>query len=136
MNYLLIDVAESARVHAVSARIVAERVGPVWQFQKAANFAKSLRYKHTMIDFGSNFRKLREWAGLSQEALAMSLHVSASVVNRIENNKRKLDVQILHKLAISLQLDILVVVTVLFKGNGVLPERRIIKKRNGVAVPA
>ncbi|GGM73307.1 hypothetical protein GCM10010967_01060 [Dyadobacter beijingensis] len=89
-----------------------------------------------MIDFGSNFRKLREWAGLSQEALAMSLHVSASVVNRIENNKRKLDVQILHKLAISLQLDILVVVTVLFKGNGVLPERRIIKKRNGVAVPA
>lgn len=74
-----------------------------------------------MIDFGSNFRKLREWAFLSQEALGVSLNVSASVVNRIENNKRKLDIEILQKLAVTLQLDISLVVAVLFKGKSALP---------------
>jgi len=77
-----------------------------------------------MTDFGSNFRKLREWAGLSQEALGISLNVSASVVNRIENNKRKLDVQILQKLSITLQIDISLVVMVLFKGKSALPKQK------------
>lgn len=89
-----------------------------------------------MIDFGSNFRKLREWAGLSQEALAAALEVSASVVNRIENNKRKLDVQILHKLAVHLQLDISVVVMILFKGKPALPERKVPKPGNPLPAPA
>lgn len=87
-----------------------------------------------MIDFGSNFRKLREWAGLSQEALGISLNVSASVVNRIENNKRKLDVQILQKLAVTLQLDISLVVTVLFKGKSALPKYKAPKEDK--AMPA
>ncbi|MGG7662204.1 helix-turn-helix domain-containing protein [Dyadobacter sp. BHUBP1] len=86
-----------------------------------------------MTDFGSNFRKLREWAGLSQEALGISLNVSASVVNRIENNKRKLDIQILQKLAISLQLDISLVVMVLFKGKSALPKQKALKP--GKALP-
>jgi transcriptional regulator with XRE-family HTH domain len=88
-----------------------------------------------MIDFGSNFRKLREWTGLSQEALAANLDVSASVVNRIENNKRKLDIQILHKLAVTLQLDISLVVTVLFKGKSALPKHRARKEESELPVP-
>ncbi|PSL32394.1 helix-turn-helix domain-containing protein [Dyadobacter jiangsuensis] len=89
-----------------------------------------------MTDFGSNFRKLREWAGLSQEALGINLNVSASVVNRIENNKRKLDIQILQKLAISLQLDISLVVTVLFKGKSALPKQKMHKAGKVLPVPA
>ncbi|MCF0072408.1 helix-turn-helix domain-containing protein [Dyadobacter sp. CY261] len=88
-----------------------------------------------MIDFGSNFRKLREWAGLSQEALGVSLNVSASVVNRIENNKRKLDIEILQKLAVTLQLDISLVVAVLFKGKSALPKQRVSKKGNSLPAP-
>jgi|GEM_PF-3493057 len=89
-----------------------------------------------MTDFGSNFRKLREWAGLSQEALGISLNVSASVVNRIENNKRKLDIQILQKLAASLQLDVSLVVTVLFKGKAALPKQKAPKPGKVLPVPA
>ncbi|MGX5855068.1 helix-turn-helix domain-containing protein [Dyadobacter jiangsuensis] len=89
-----------------------------------------------MTDFGSNFRKLREWAGLSQEALGISLNVSASVVNRIENNKRKLDIQILQKLAASLQLDISLVVMVLFKGKAALPKQKTPKPGKILPVPA
>jgi transcriptional regulator with XRE-family HTH domain len=89
-----------------------------------------------MTDFGSNFRKLREWAGLSQEALGISLNVSASVVNRIENNKRRLDIQILQKLAISLQLDISLVVTVLFKGKSALPKQKAPKAEKVLPIPA
>lgn len=89
-----------------------------------------------MTDFGSNFRKLREWAGLSQEALGISLNVSASVVNRIENNKRKLDIQILQKLAISLQLDISLVVMILFKGKSALPKQKALKPGKVLPIPA
>ncbi|MGV3602422.1 MAG: helix-turn-helix domain-containing protein [Dyadobacter fermentans] len=86
-----------------------------------------------MTDFGSNFRKLREWAGLSQEALGASLNVSASVINRIENNKRRLDIQILQKLANALQLDVALVVAVMFKGKSALPKQRAEK---ALPVPA
>ena len=89
-----------------------------------------------MTDFGSNFRKLREWAGLSQEALGISLNVSASVVNRIENNKRKLDIQIMHKLSVTLQIDISLVVTVLFKGKSALPKQKAPKIAKALPVPA
>lgn len=89
-----------------------------------------------MTDFGSNFRKLREWAGLSQEALGISLNVSASVVNRIENNKRKLDILILQKLSIALQLDISLVVTVLFKGKPALPKQKAPKADKVSLMPA
>nr|WP_295934663.1 helix-turn-helix transcriptional regulator [uncultured Dyadobacter sp.] len=89
-----------------------------------------------MIDFGSNFRKLREWASLSQEALGVSLNVSASVVNRIENNKRKLDIEILQKLAVTLQLDISLVVAVLFKGKSALPKQKSPKRVNALPTPA
>ena len=88
-----------------------------------------------MTDFGSNFRKLREWAGLSQEALGISLNVSASVVNRIENNKRKLDVQILQKLATTLQVDISLVVMVLFKGRSALPKQKAKKTEKVLPIP-
>lgn len=136
MNYFPSAVAESAGQLAVSAHIAVEWARLVWQFQKAAKFVKSLTTKHTMTDFGSNFRKLREWAELSQEALGINLNVSASVVNRIENNKRKLDIQILQKLAITLQLDISLVVTVLFKGKSALPKQKISKVRKVAPLPA
>jgi ribosome-binding protein aMBF1 (putative translation factor) len=136
MNYLPDAVAECAGWLAVSAHISAEWVRRVWGFQKAAKFVKSLISKHTMTDFGSNFRKLREWAELSQEALGINLNVSASVVNRIENNKRKLDIQILQKLAVTLQLDISLVVMVLFKGKDALPKQKGPKSGKNLPVPA
>jgi transcriptional regulator with XRE-family HTH domain len=80
-----------------------------------------------MIDFGTNFRKLREWANLSQEALASSLNVSASVVNRIENNKRRLDIYLIHKLAIVLDLEVANVVTMLFEGKMALSQSKSAK---------
>ncbi|WP_229248220.1 helix-turn-helix domain-containing protein [Dyadobacter sandarakinus] len=76
-----------------------------------------------MIDFGSNFRKLREWTGLSQETLANILSVSASVINRIENNKRRLDIQIIYNMSARLDLDITVVMLVLIHGKDALPGR-------------
>lgn len=104
-------------------------------FKKRLNLSSHLA-KHTMTDFGSNFRKLREWAGLSQEALGITLNVSASVINRIENNKRKLDIQILQKLAATLQLDIVQVVKVLFKGKAALPRQKAPKFPKALQVPA
>ena len=104
-------------------------------FKKRLNLSSHLA-QHTMTDFGSNFRKLREWAGLSQEALGINLNVSASVINRIENNKRKLDIQILQKLAATLQLDIVQVVKVLFKGKAALPRQKAPKFPKALQVPA
>ena len=56
----------------------------------------TLLSEHTMIDFGSNFGKIREKAGLSQKALGICLSLSTSIINRIENNKRRLDVGTVH----------------------------------------
>jgi len=70
-----------------------------------------------MIDFGSNFRKIREKAGLSQEALGICLNLSTSIVNRIENNKRKLDLCTIHRLSVALHLDITEVIKALIGGK-------------------
>ncbi|MCE6990621.1 helix-turn-helix domain-containing protein [Dyadobacter sp. CY323] len=77
-----------------------------------------------MNDFGRNFRKLRESAGLSQEGLAAVLKISTSVVNRIENNKRKLDIGLIYKLPEALNMNIGQVVTAICFGES-------LKNRNG-----
>jgi transcriptional regulator with XRE-family HTH domain len=72
-----------------------------------------------MIDFGSNFRKIREKAGLSQEALGICLALSTSVINRIENNKRRLDVGTVYRLSTVLNLDISKVMKALVDGKAI-----------------
>ncbi len=72
-----------------------------------------------MIDFGSNFRKIREKAGLSQEALGICLSLSTSIINRIENNKRRLDVGTVHRLSMVLNLEITKVMKALVDGKAI-----------------
>jgi transcriptional regulator with XRE-family HTH domain len=49
-------------------------------------------------DYSGIFRKLRQESGHTQESLALSLGVSTSVINRIENNKRHLTMDIVSEL--------------------------------------
>ena len=77
-----------------------------------------------MNDFGRNFRKLRESVGMSQEGLAAVLKISTSVVNRIENNKRKLDIELIYKLPEVLNLELGQVITAICRGES-------LDKRNG-----
>jgi transcriptional regulator with XRE-family HTH domain len=70
-----------------------------------------------MTDFGTNLRKLRQSFGLTQEALADALHLSTSVINRIENNKRKMDMEMVHNLSGALGIGVNQVVDALFSGK-------------------
>jgi len=42
------------------------------------------------IEFGSQLRKMRKRAGMSQEDIALDLHMSISNVSRLESNKYQL----------------------------------------------
>ncbi len=49
-------------------------------------------------DFAFNFRKLRQNAGHTQESLAEELGLCTSTINKIENRKQKLTMDIIAKL--------------------------------------
>ncbi|NIJ55624.1 transcriptional regulator with XRE-family HTH domain [Dyadobacter arcticus] len=54
---------------------------------------------------------------MTQESLAEALELSTSVINRIENNKRKMDVDLVYKLSTALEMDISQVIAELFNGK-------------------
>ena len=62
------------------------------------NYLYSRLFLHYM-DYATNFRKLRQRAGHTQESLGMALNLSQTAVYRIENGKRKLDLNLVSAMA-------------------------------------
>lgn len=52
-------------------------------------------------DYATNFRRIRENEGYTQEDLAERMGLCVSIVNRIENNKRKFTLDLVPKLALT-----------------------------------
>ena len=54
---------------------------------------------HEVTDYATNFRKIRHRLGFSQTALAFQLDIPQAVIYRIENNKKRIDMELINKMA-------------------------------------
>ena len=58
-----------------------------------------------LVNLGSRIRKLRKRKGLTQAALAEKMVISPSYLNQIENDARPLNIRVLNKLELALDID-------------------------------
>ena len=58
-----------------------------------------------LVNLGSRIRKLRKRKGLTQAALAEKMVISPSYLNQIENDARPLNIRVLDKLELALDID-------------------------------
>lgn len=59
-----------------------------------------------MIKFGKFIKKMRVISDLSQQKFAEYIGISRNEINRIENNRAKLDEKVIHAICITLEINI------------------------------